>query len=74
MIMAFAAFLVGPSKLLGFYNSPAIIMLGLSTMGFGIGLVIIPTMPEMIAALEEAFPDLDEDQLNNNVSGLCLAF
>jgi hypothetical protein len=72
--MAASMFLVGPSKILGFYNSPAIILLGISLLGFGIGTVIIPTMPEMIEVLERAFPHLDEDELTNHVTALCVSF
>ena len=38
-------FLVGPSKLLGIYNSPAFIILGLAIVGFGAGMIIIPVLP-----------------------------
>ena len=45
-----------PSKLLGIYNSPALIILGLSLMGFGCGMIIIPVMPDMIESVEEKHP------------------
>lgn len=54
-------FLVGPSKLLGLYNSPAFIILGLAIVGFGCGMIIIPVLPDMIEAAEEKYPNIDED-------------
>jgi len=66
-------FLVGPSKLLGIYNSPSFIILGLAITGFGCGMVIIPVLPDMIEAAEEKYPFLHEDELHNNISGLFIA-
>jgi hypothetical protein len=74
MILFVALILVGPSQVLGIYNSPAFIILGLALMGFGCGTIIIPIMPEMIEAIEERYPDIDESELNNNISGLFIAF
>lgn len=73
-IVSIGLFLIGPSKLLGLYNSPALIILGLSFLGFGCGMIIIPVMPDMIEAIEEKYPDIDEHLLNNNISGLFIAF
>jgi len=52
-------FLVGTSKMLGIYNSPAFIILGLAIMGFGCGMIIIPVLPDMIEAIEEIHPNVD---------------
>lgn len=73
-ILCFGMLLVGPSKLLGLYNSPAFIILGLAIVGFGGGMIIIPIIPEMIDAAEEAHPDIEEEELNNNVAGICIGF
>lgn len=43
-------------------------------MGFGCGLIIIPIMPDMIDSIEERYPDIDENELHNNISGLFIAF
>jgi hypothetical protein len=51
-LISIALFFVGPSKLLGLYNAPAYIILGLAILGFGGGMVIIPIMPELIDAIE----------------------
>lgn len=63
-ILTVACFLIGPSKILGFYNSPTLILLGLCFMGFGCGLIIIPIMPDIIESIEESNiiedHDLDE--------------
>lgn len=37
-------------------------------------MIIIPCMPEMIEAVEETIPDIDEDELHNNISGLFISF
>ena len=66
--------LVGPSQILNIYNSPAFIILGLAVMGFGCGLIIIPVMPDMIESVDEKNLDIDEIELNNNISGLFIAF
>lgn len=52
MIMSISLFLVGPSKILGLYNSPALTILGLCMTGIGCGMIIIPVLPEMIEAIE----------------------
>lgn len=72
--LALALFFVGPSKLLGFYNSPSYIYIGVMIMGLGAGLITIPVMPEMIDSVEEIYPDLDEIELHNHLSGVFLAF
>lgn len=46
-------FLIGPSKLLGLSDSPAYIMVGLSILGLGAGMIIIPVLPDMIECIEE---------------------
>lgn len=66
--------LIGPSLMLGLYNSSYLILLGLGIMGFGCGMIIIPILPDMIDCIEEKHPDLDEVELHNNISGLFIAF
>lgn len=66
-------FLVGTSKLIGMYNSPVLILLGLSIMGFGCGMIIIPVLPDMIQALEQERPHLNQEELQNRLSGLFIA-
>jgi hypothetical protein len=56
-------FLVGTSKLLGIYNSPAFIIIGLAVMGFGCGMIIIPVLPDMIESVEETHPR----RINTNI-------
>jgi MFS family permease len=48
--------------------------MGLAIMGFGAGMVIIPVLPEMIEAIEEKYPEMDENELHNVISGLFIAF
>jgi len=74
LIVTIAFFFVGPSQLLGIYNSPMITVFGLALMGFGCGMIIIPIMPDMIESIEEADPNIDEEELHNNISGLFIAF
>lgn len=74
LVISVGLLLTGPSKVLGIYNSPAFIILGLAIMGFGCGLIIIPVMPDMIEAVDERKLGIDEVELNNNISGLFIAF
>lgn len=79
MLTSSGMFLVGTSKLIGMYNSPAFIILGLAIMGFGAGMIIIPVLPDMIESLEEdekkkgAPVSANYDQLHNTISGLFIA-
>ena len=73
-ILAIGLFLVGPSRILGLYNSPAFIVLGLAIVGFGCGMIIIPVLPDMIEAAEQRYKHhFDEDEMHNNISGLFIA-
>ena len=74
IVLSIGLLLVGPSQILNIYNSPAFIILGLAVMGFGCGLIIIPVMPDMIESVDEKNLDIDEIELNNNISGLFIAF
>ena len=74
IVLGTGLLLVGPSQILNIYNSPAFIILGLAVMGFGCGLIIIPVMPDMIESVDEKNLDIDEIELNNNISGLFIAF
>ena len=65
-----AFFLIGPSKLLGFNESPGLTVLGLAVLGSGAGMIVIPVLPEMIEAVEEIYPDIDEVHLHNIISGM----
>lgn len=59
ILMALGMFLVGTSKILGFYNSPAFVIIGLAIMGFGAGMIIIPILPDMLESIEERHPTID---------------
>ena len=52
-LIAIGLFLIGPSKILGLSDTPAYIMVGLSILGFGAGMIIIPVLPDMIECIEE---------------------
>lgn len=72
-ILSVGMFFIGPSLILGFQNSPALVLLGLAIMGIGCGMIIIPVLPDMIEAIEERFPHMHEEELHNNISGLFIA-
>ena len=42
-------------------------------MGFGAAMIIIPILPDMLEAVEEEYPLLDQEYLNNEISGLFIA-
>lgn len=71
-LTALGMLLVGTSKIIGIYNSPAFIILGLAIMGFGCGMIIIPILPDMIEAVEEKIT-INESVLHNQMSGLFIA-
>jgi len=74
LVLSIAMFLVGPSHLLGdFFQTPVITFVGLSIMGFGCGMIIIPVLPDMIESTEERNVGMDTDELHNNISGLFIA-
>jgi MFS family permease len=71
--MSIAFYFIGPSTFLGFNESPGMTVLGLAIMGSGAGMIVIPVLPEMIEAVEETYPDIDEIQLANIISGIFVA-
>jgi len=73
LIISTAMFLVGPSEILGFKDLTQLTFIGLCTMGLGCCMIIIPVLPDMIEATEEAYPGTDMDQLHNGISGLFIA-
>ena len=62
-------YLVGTSPMLGLRDSPRIIFSGLMLLGFGAAMITIPLVPEVIHSVEERFPDLAGEELNNVISG-----
>ena len=60
--------------MLGLWDSPIITVIGLCVLGFGSGMIIIPILPEMLECVEEFFPEMDEELVQNNLSGLFIAF
>jgi MFS family permease len=73
IVCTVAFFFIGPSKILGFDESPGLTILGLAIMGSGAGLIVIPVMPEMIDAIEEKYPGIDETVMHNMISGMFVA-
>jgi len=74
-IMAFGLSVIGPFNWLGIGYQNFFILLGLSLVGLSGGMVIIPVMPEMIEAIEaDRSFDYDADEVNENISGMFVAF
>jgi MFS family permease len=74
-LMSLALFMIGPSSWAGFDREDVFILGGLSVLGLAGGMIIIPVMPEMIEAIEqdkEKF-NYDEEELNENISGMFVA-
>ena len=65
--------LVGPSYMLGFYDSSKITMTGLCFLGLGCGMIVIPVLPDMIESVEDRYPNMNMDILHNSISGLFIA-
>jgi MFS family permease len=75
LFVSVGLFLIGPSKLFNLSDNPSYIIMGLSILGFGAGMIIIPILPDMIDSIEENADDsLNEEELHNNISGLFIAF
>jgi MFS family permease len=72
-VTAIGMFLVGPSQMLGLIDSEKITMVGLSIMGFGAAMIIIPVMPDMIDVAEQKYPHMEKDILKNKISGLFIS-
>lgn len=73
-LMSLSLFMIGPSTLIGFVKEDTMILIGLGIMGVGAGMIIIPVMPEMIEAIEQDPKfDYDEEDLNENISGMFIA-
>ena len=53
--------LLGPSNMMHLPNSSYLVLLGLGILGFSCGMIIIPILPNMIQAIEERYPNMDEE-------------
>lgn len=62
-------FIYGPSELLNFPNELYLVIIGLSLLGAGFTLSLIPTLPEMIVSVEGRF-DNSRGELNDVASGV----
>ena len=69
--MSIGMMFVGTSRLLGFDNNPAIILMGMMIIGCSAGMISIPVLPEMLEAIE-INPDMhyNPDDLDNYLSGI----
>ena len=52
LLATLAMLMIGGSDLMSFQRQPVFIFLGLIIMGFGISLISIPILPEMLEAIE----------------------
>ncbi len=48
--------------------------MGLCFLGFSTAMIVIPIFPEMLAAVEEKFPELAGEELNNVAAGYFNSF
>lgn len=70
IILASSAFLVGPSKLLGFPNESAPLMIiGLAILGTGAAFTIIPIIPEMLDSVKDKYEG-QQTEVSDNFSGI----
>ena len=55
-LMGLFNFLIGPSQIFGLPESLLLVVIGLATSGSCMAPMLIPAMPEMMAAAKEKFP------------------
>lgn len=70
----FSVFLIGTSPLLGIPNLGKVIFMGLCFLGFSTATIVIPIFPAMLDAVEERFPELIGEELNNVAAGYFNSF
>ena len=71
ILMAIGMMCVGTSKLLGFDNNPATILMGMMIIGSSAGMISIPVLPEMLEAIEVSkHLNYDPEDLENYLSGI----
>ena len=79
ILLVISLLLIGPSNLFGYADNLNSLWAGLSILGFGCALTIIPMLPDMIKAIEDKFPSNEvegrsEMSLHNFISGSYVAF
>ena len=62
-------FLIATSPLLHLPNIPKLIFVGLCLMGFSGAMITTPVFPEMVHSVENRYPELKGDELDNQASG-----
>jgi MFS family permease len=69
-ILAVAAFLVGPSRILGFPKESAPLMIiGLGILGTGAAFTVIPVIPEMLDSVKDEYEG-QQTELSDNFSAI----
>lgn len=63
--------LSGSTKLLGFESITVFVLAGVSFVGFGIAMIAVPVMPEIIDSINSSkfAGNIDEVSLHNNLAG-----
>ena len=69
LLFTLSMYMIGTSPLLGFESNYQTIHLGLALLGFGIGMVAIPVIPETLDCITMQFPHLESEELNNVIAG-----
>jgi MFS family permease len=69
LIIGFSFLLIGPSYMLNFTNSLWVLTLGLIILGGSYAFTVIPVMPEMIGATNNAYAG-KESELNDRLSSI----
>ena len=69
-ILIFSWLFIGPSRLLGFpQTSAAMMVIGLGILGCGAAFTVIPVIPEMLSAVEGKYSD-NKSEVSDNFSGI----
>ena len=68
-IFCLSIYLIGTSPMFGFQNNSTIIFWGLFGLGLGAAMISIPIFPEMLSSIEQRYPEIAGDELNNISAG-----
>ena len=68
-LLSMSLYLIGTSPMLGIKDTKQTIFGGLMLLGFSAAMITIPLLPEVLYAIEQKFPNLAGEELNNVISG-----
>ena len=71
--MIIAIVFMGPSLMFRLPDFSYLVLIGLGILGFSCGMVVIPVLPLIIEAIEAKYPNMDQEKLHNNITGIFIS-